>query len=248
MLQPVQQCGEFTVAHRQVDKALPIGQRRSAASHLLQHDSHSNQRDPAGHRLDRPVRAAAGNPAARLPQSLRHGIDHKRDADSHRPASSGARTSTPPFAVYPTEAINAHRAFIARRRTLRPGENAAPPTDQRWDEFLGHFERRKVALGEWGRAYGTSCRHEHSCVRCPVLRMDPAPRPRLEEIRSNLKDRIAEDEREGWFGEAEGLHVSLAAAENKLAQLDERRRGATTITLGIPTFREVAGRTANLPA
>lgn len=150
-------------------------------------------------------------------------------------------------AVYPTEAINAHRAFIARRRALRPGEEYRTPTDQEWDEFLGHFERRKVALGECGRAYGTSCQHEHSCVRCPVLRIDSAQRPRLEEIRSNLKDRIAEAEREGWFGEADGLHVSLAAAENKLAQLDERRRRATTITLGIPTFREVAGRTANLP-
>ena len=51
-----------------------------------------------------------------------------------------------------------------------------PPTDE-WDEFLGHFERRKVALGDCGRAYGTSCIHEHSCVRCPLLRPDPAQRP-----------------------------------------------------------------------
>jgi hypothetical protein len=113
---------------------------------------------------------------------------------------------------------------------------------------LGHFERRKVALRECGRAYGTSCQHEHSCVRCPVRRVDPAQRPRLEEIRSNLKDRITESEREAWFGEAEGLHVILAAAENKLAQLDKRRRRAATINLGIPAFREVAGRTASLPA
>ncbi len=66
-------------------------------------------------------------------------------------------------AVYPQEAINGHRAFIARRRTLRPGEEYRTPTDAEWDEFLGHFERRKVTLGECGRAYGTSCQHEHSC-------------------------------------------------------------------------------------
>ena len=30
-------------------------------------------------------------------------------------------------AVYPEEAINAHRAFIARRRALRPARNTAPP-------------------------------------------------------------------------------------------------------------------------
>ncbi|MEV5240166.1 hypothetical protein AB0K89_13810 [Streptomyces cinnamoneus] len=44
------------------------------------------------------------------------------------------------------------------------------------------------------------------------------------------------------------MRISLAAAENKLAQLDERHRRATTINLGIPTFREIAGRTAALPA
>ena len=94
-------------------------------------------------------------------------------------------------------------------------------TDEEWAEFLGHFERRKVAFGDCGRAYGTSCPHEHSCVRCPVLRIDPDQRSRLADIRDNLTARIAEAEREGWLGEAEGLRVSLAAARDKLAQLDE---------------------------
>ena len=66
-------------------------------------------------------------------------------------------------AVYPEEAINAHRAFIARRRATRPSEEYRVPTDAEWDEFLGHFERRKVALGNCGRAFGTPCIHEHSC-------------------------------------------------------------------------------------
>ena len=59
-------------------------------------------------------------------------------------------------AVYPEEVINAHRAFIARRRALRPSEEYRIPTDEEWEEFLGHFERRKVALGDCGRSYGTS--------------------------------------------------------------------------------------------
>ena len=116
-------------------------------------------------------------------------------------------------AVYPEEAINGHRAFLARRRALRPSEEYRTPTDAEWDEFLGHFERRRVALGDCARAWGSSCIHEHSCVRCPLLRIDPAQRHRLEEIRGNLLARIAEAEREGWTGEAEGLRVSLAAAE-----------------------------------
>ena len=71
-------------------------------------------------------------------------------------------------AVYPEEVINSHRAFIARRRALRPSEEYRTPTDQEWEEFLGHFERRRVALGDCGRAYATACIHEHSCVIRPI--------------------------------------------------------------------------------
>jgi integrase len=150
-------------------------------------------------------------------------------------------------AVYPEEVINAHRAFIARRRATRPSEEYRVPTDEEWAEFLGHFERRKVALGDCGRAYGTSCAHEHSCVRCPLLRVDPAQRARLEGIRDNLAARIGEAEREGWAGEAEGLKISLDAARQKLAQLDQRARRAATVHLGMPGLTDTAGRVLTAP-
>ena len=97
-------------------------------------------------------------------------------------------------AVYPEEVINGHRAFIARRRALRPAGEYRVPTDEEWAEFLGHFERRKVALGDCGRSYDTPCIHEHSCLRCPLLRPDPAQHPRLVQICDNLTARIAEAE------------------------------------------------------
>ncbi|MFC4468741.1 hypothetical protein ACFPH6_30130 [Streptomyces xiangluensis] len=50
-------------------------------------------------------------------------------------------------AVYPTETIEAHRAFITRRRTLRPAEDYRTPTEAEWEDFLGHFERRKLSVG-----------------------------------------------------------------------------------------------------
>jgi hypothetical protein len=56
-------------------------------------------------------------------------------------------------AVYPDEAIQAHLAFLVRRRALRPGEEYRVPRE--WEEFLGHFELRKVATGTCGRAFGT---------------------------------------------------------------------------------------------
>jgi hypothetical protein len=83
-----------------------------------------------------------------------------------------------------------------------------------------------------------------ACVRCSLLRPDPAQRARLEEIRDNLLARIAEAEREGWLREVEGLKVSLAGANDKLAQLDRRTHRHSSVHLGMPGFLDVAGRTA----
>jgi hypothetical protein len=145
-------------------------------------------------------------------------------------------------AVYPEEVINGHRAFIARRRAMRPGEEYRVPTDAEWHEFLGHFERRKVALGTCGRSYATGCIHEHSCLRCPLLRPDPAGRHRIEEIRDNLHARIDEARREGWFGEVDGLQISLAGARQKLDQLDQLAAQRDTVSLGMPNYSNIAGR------
>jgi hypothetical protein len=143
-------------------------------------------------------------------------------------------------AVYPDEAIQAHLAFLARRRALRPSEEYRTPTDAEWQEFLGHFERRKVAIGTCARAFGTPCIHEHACIRCPMLWPDPSQRARLAGIRDNLVARIAEAEREGWLGEVDGLRVSLTGAEDKLAQMDRQARPPTTVELGMPGVRATA--------
>lgn len=143
-------------------------------------------------------------------------------------------------AVYPTEAIEAHRAFLARRRALRPSEEYRTPTEAEWEEFLGHFQRRKLSVGTCGRPYGSACQHEHACIRCPMLRPEPGQRHRLVEIRDNLIDRIAEAEAQHWLGELDGLRVSLAAADDKLVQLDRiAHRG--TARLGMSSLYDPAG-------
>ncbi|HNV10447.1 MAG TPA: site-specific integrase, partial [Propionibacteriaceae bacterium] len=103
------------------------------------------------------------------------------------------------------------------------------PTDSEWDEFLGHWAARKLELGTCGRAYDTSCQHEHACIRCPMLRPDPAQQQRLEQIIDSLTERIAEATERGWLGDVNGLTASLDAARQKLAQM---RRTATN--LGLP--------------
>jgi integrase len=138
-------------------------------------------------------------------------------------------------AVYPDEVIRNHLAFLARRRSRRPTEEYRTPTDTEWQQFLGHFERRKVSAGLCGRAFATPCIHEHACIRCPMLWPDPAQRPRIAAIRDNLIARISEAEREGWLGEIEGLRISLAGAHDKLAQID-RHASRQPVDLGIPAI------------
>jgi integrase len=145
-------------------------------------------------------------------------------------------------AIYPEDVISHHRAFIARRRALRPGEEYRDLTPDEWDQFLHHFELRKVALGVCTRDFGTPCVHEHSCVRCPLLRPDPAQEPRLLEIRDNLQARITEARSEGWLGEIAGLQATLEAAEHKLQTMRQIASRHTVTHLGMPGFHDTVGR------
>ncbi|MFJ4979162.1 tyrosine-type recombinase/integrase [Streptomyces coeruleorubidus] len=148
-------------------------------------------------------------------------------------------------AICPEDAIQAHRAFIARRRGLRPAAESRAVTDEEWQEFLGHFERRKLALGQCGRAYGTSCVHEHACVRCPVLIVGPGERSRLEEIRENLHARIIEAEREGWLGDVEQLTVSFTATDDKISQMEANGiRKRSPVFVGMPPINQLVVREA----
>jgi len=68
--------------------------------------------------------------------------------------------------------------------------------------------------------------------------------------RDNLIARIGEAQREAWAGEAESLQVSLAAASQKLAQMDEitARRRATVIHLGMPGHPAAVSRIVTMSA
>lgn len=142
-------------------------------------------------------------------------------------------------AVYPQHVIAGHRAFIARRRKLRPTEEYRALTDAEWEEFEGHFAKRKLELGTCGRAYGSDCRHEHACIRCEMLRPDPAQRGRLLVIIDSLGERITEATENGWLGEVDGLQTSLDAARVKLWQMEriERRQASGAVALPLPSVR-----------
>ncbi|MFI9811408.1 hypothetical protein [Saccharothrix variisporea] len=142
------------------------------------------------------------------------------------------------MAVFDEELVRSYRAFLGNRRALRPEAEHREATEQEWREFQQHFQTRKLELGECGRPYGAPCKHEHACIRCPSLRVDPRARPRLVEIIDNLRDRIAEARMNGWLGEVQGLQVSLNEAARKLAGFDRARdrQPAGTVNLGMPVI------------
>lgn len=99
-----------------------------------------------------------------------------------------------------------------------------------------NFVQRKVSLGTCGPGYSTSCHHEHACLRCGLLRPDPAQADRHQNIITNLADRIEEAEQNNWLGEVEGLKISLEAAELKLSPM-ERQTASVTVDLSLPTMQ-----------
>jgi hypothetical protein len=143
------------------------------------------------------------------------------------------------MAVVQDDLICSYRTFLRKRRATRPAEEYREPTDQEWHEFQKHFQVRKAALGTCGRPYGSSCQHEHACLRCAMLPVSPQQRPRLAEIIRNLRERITEARMNGWPGEVQGPEVSLEAAKRKLAGLDrsiERNSRTGPTDLGMPAI------------
>ena len=112
-------------------------------------------------------------------------------------------------AVFPEQVIQAHHAFIERRRQTRPGHEARAASDTEWAEFEQHFLLRRVALGTCHRPYATPCVHEHACIKCRFLQVDPAQTGRLEDMTNNADERLAEARQQHWLGEVSALEESL---------------------------------------
>jgi hypothetical protein len=109
-------------------------------------------------------------------------------------------------------------------------------------EFEQHFDKRKVELGQCGRPYATPCEHEHACIRCPMLRIDPKMIDRLDEIHTDLIARRYHAQTQGWLGEIEGIDLTLRFLADKRAEtlrLARRHRDSIT-TLGMPTIGTTA--------
>ncbi|HUR07348.1 MAG TPA: tyrosine-type recombinase/integrase, partial [Nonomuraea sp.] len=136
-------------------------------------------------------------------------------------------------AVFDEDIVRHYVAFLDQRRELRPVEEYRDATREEWAEFDEHFNKRKVELGSCGRPYGTPCQHEHACIRCPMLHVNPKMLARLDELETDLLARRTRAESEGWVGEIEGIDMTLTFLRAK--RDDTRRRtNRPAVDLGIP--------------
>ena len=68
--------------------------------------------------------------------------------------------------------------------------------------------------------------------------------PRLEEIQTNLADRLAEAKQQGWLGEVAGIETTMAAAAQKLEAMRAVTTHKTSVHLGMPDFHSALGRSS----
>ncbi|MEJ3656248.1 site-specific integrase [Actinomycetes bacterium KLBMP 9759] len=136
-------------------------------------------------------------------------------------------------AVFDDDVVRHYQQFLDHRRQLRPTEEYRPTTDQEWAEFEDHFDKRKVELGGCARPYGTPCSHEHACIRCPMLQVNPKMLPRLDELEAGLLARRDRAQQEGWLGEIDGLDLTLNYLRQKRDDARHIAR-AGPVEIGMP--------------
>ncbi|NYE71884.1 tyrosine-type recombinase/integrase [Microlunatus parietis] len=146
-------------------------------------------------------------------------------------------------AIFEEEVVRHYQSHLARRRSMRPLEEYRPVTDTEWQEFEDHFDKRKLELGNCGRPYATPCSHEHACIRCPMLRVDPRMLDRLDEIEADLHTRRQRAQDEGWLGEIDGINLTLSFLAGKREEALRVNRLAV-VDLGMPTAPSMGPRNA----
>lgn len=141
-------------------------------------------------------------------------------------------------AVFQEDVIRHYQVHLANRRASRPTGEYRDPTEEEWVEFEQHFDKRKVELGQCGRPYGTPCEHEHACIRCPMLRVDPKMIDRLDEIHTDLVARRAHAYTQDWLGEIEGIDLTLRFLADKRSETQRltRLQRDSVASLGMPSI------------
>ena len=190
---------------RAISRRTPPHQRRRIARDL-----------PAGtgrHRHPQPRRPAADLHPPRLPQDLHHRRSHQRAAATHRPGhlrpprhqhDDGLQGDLPRRGNRSPPRL--HRPPQAG---LGPAKNTATPTDEEWDEFLGHFESASYPPAPAAAPSARPCIHEHACLTEMIL-VNFSPPRRVRGVTVLTEG----DREESWFAALAGVSPKMAAAQS----------------------------------
>lgn len=148
----------------------------------------------------------------------------------------GVQTTHGYVTVFQEDVIRHYQTHLATRRAARSAREYRAPSATEWAEFEEHFDKRKVELGSCGRPYATPCEHEHACIRCPMLHVDPVMIDRLDEINTDLISRRELAQTNGWLGELEGIDLTLRFLQDRRADAQRLARLGST-NLGMPARR-----------
>ncbi len=141
-------------------------------------------------------------------------------------------------AIYPQEVFEHYQRCLAHRRAERPAEEYRTPTTDELTAFGEHFGRRRVELGDCVRPYGSGCSHEHACIRCDFLQVQPAAAEQLRSIETDLTRRIDTAQQQAWLGDVEQLRVTLDRLHDKQDRLHDLLDSlpSPTLTLAQPAL------------
>ncbi|EEP73102.1 hypothetical protein MCAG_03429 [Micromonospora sp. ATCC 39149] len=136
--------------------------------------------------------------------------------------------------MFDEDVVRHYQEYLQQRREHRPDGEYRGATDIEWNEFQEHFDKRRVELGSCARPCGTPRQHEHACIRCPMLSINPEMLGRLAELEEDLHARRTRAEAEGWLGEIEGIDLTLRYLTDKQQQAVRLSQVSGPTVLGIP--------------
>ena len=143
-------------------------------------------------------------------------------------------------AVYPDEAIQAHLAFLARRRARRPTEEYRTPTDDEWPNSSGTSNAAKSPPAP---AYDSSPSSAPTCMPSPVPSPTRPPQHRVTGSQKTVTTRLPEAQRPGWKGGPAKLKTSRPAAPAPdLLAVNDRRATTASTDVRAPLFSPPATR------
>ena len=139
-------------------------------------------------------------------------------------------------AVFAEDVVAHYQEYLTHRRSLRPDRGVRPGQPRGMGGVRGALRQAQGRARQLRSSLRNALQHEHACIRCPMLQVNPKMLPRLAELEKDLLLRRKRAEEEQWLGEVEGIDATLTFLRAKQADA-ARLFKRPVIDLGLPTSR-----------